>query len=122
MLLENSIGATKADLPKVVLLISDMEFNSCDRNYRSNFAAIKAKYTAAGLSMPVIVFWRVDVKVAQQPVTKHETGAILINGYSPSILKSILSMDIESLESITPLNMMLKTVAEKYPFVDKILG
>ena len=122
MLLENSIGATKADLPKVVLLISDMEFNSCDRNYRSNFAAIKAKYTAAGLPMPVIVFWRVDVKVAQQPVTKHETGAILINGYSPSILKSILSMDIESLESITPLNMMLKTVAEKYPFVDKILG
>ena len=122
MLLENSLGATKADLPKVVLLISDMEFNSCDRNYRSNFAAIKAKYTAAGLPMPVIVFWRVDVKVAQQPVTKHETGAILINGYSPSILKSILSMDIESLESITPLNMMLKTVAEKYPFVDKILG
>ena len=122
MLLENSIGAAKADLPKVVLLISDMEFNSCDRNYRRNFAAIKAKYTAAGLPMPVIVFWRVDVKVAQQPVTKHETGAILINGYSPSILKSILSMDIESLESITPLNMMLKTVAEKYPFVDKILG
>lgn len=122
MLLENSIGATKADLPKVVLLISDMEFNSCDRNYRSNFAAIKAKYTAAGLPMPVIVFWRVDVKIAQQPVTKHETGAILINGYSPSILKSILSMDIESLESITPLNMMLKTVAEKYTFVDKILG
>ena len=122
MLLENSIGATKADLPKVVLLISDMEFNSCDINYRSNFAAIKAKYTAAGLPMPVIVFWRVDVKVAQQPVTKHETGAILINGYSPSILKSILSMDIESLESITPLNMMLKTVAEKYTFVDKILG
>ena len=122
MLLENSIGATKADLPKVVLLISDMEFNSCDRNYRSNFAAIKAKYAAAGIPMPIIVFWRVDVKVAQQPVTKHETGAILINGYSPSILKSILSMDIESLESITPLNMMLKTVAEKYPFVDKILG
>lgn len=122
LILENSIGATKADLPKVILLISDMEFNSCDRNYRSNFAAIKAKYTAAGLPMPVIVFWRVDVKVAQQPVTKHETGAILINGYSPSILKSILSMDIESLESITPLNVMLKTVAEKYPFVDKILG
>ena len=122
MLLENSIGAAKKDLPKVILLISDMEFNSCDINYRSNFAAIKAKYTAVGLPMPVIVFWRVDVKVAQQPVTKHETGAILINGYSPSILKSILSMDIESLESITPLNMMLKTVAEKYTFVDKILG
>ena len=122
MLLENSIGAAKKDLPKVILLISDMEFNSCDRNYKSNFAAIKAKYSAAGVPMPVIVFWRVDVKVAQQPVTKHETGAILINGYSPSILKSILSMDIESLESITPLNMMLKTVAEKYPFVDKILG
>ena len=122
MLLENSIGAAKKDLPKVILLISDMEFNSCDRNYKSNFAAIKAKYSAAGVPMPVIVFWRVDVKVAQQPVTKHETGAILINGYSPSILKSILSMDTESLESITPLNMMLKTVAEKYPFVDEILG
>lgn len=122
LLLQNSVGAKPKDLPKVILLISDMEFNQCDRGFQTNYNSIKAKYDAAGLTMPTIVFWRVNVLVPQQPVTMDTTGTILINGFSASILKHILAMDINSLRDITPMNMFLQTVASKYPFVDDIIG
>ena len=121
-ILSNSVGAKPKDLPKVILLISDMEFNQCDRSYRTNYQAIKSKYKAAGISMPTIVFWRVNTILAQQPVTKDERGTILINGYSPSILKHILSMDLASLEDITPMNMFLNTVQPRYSYVDELFN
>lgn len=120
LILKNSIGAKPEDLPKVILLISDMEFNQCDRDYKTNYQSIKSKYKAQGIQMPTIVFWRVNTLVPQQPVTKDETGTILINGYSPSILKNILSMDLTSLEQITPMNMFLNTVQNKYEFLHDI--
>ena len=116
------LSALAEDLPKVILLISDMEFNQCDRGFQTNYNSIKAKYNAAGLTIPTIVFWRVNVLVPQQPVTMDTTGTILINGFSASILKHILAMDINSLRDITPMNMFLQTVAPKYPFVDDIIG
>lgn len=122
LLLQNSVGAKLEDLPKVILLISDMEFDQCDGGFQTNYNSIKAKYNAAGLTMPTIVFWRVNVLVPQQPVTMDTTGTILINGFSASILKHILAMDINSLRDITPMNMFLQTVAPKYPFVDDIIG
>ena len=88
---------------------------------RTNFEAIDTKYKAAGLERPTLIFWRVDVKLHQQPVTFDESGTILINGYSPSIMKLILSMDTEALKSITPMKLMLDAVnVDKYSFVDTI--
>ena len=88
---------------------------------RTNFESIDAKYKAAGLERPTLIFWRVDVKEEQQPVTFDESGTILINGYSPSIMKLILSMDTEALKSITPMKLMLDAVnVDKYSFVDTI--
>ena len=52
----------------------------------------------------------------------NTTATVLINGFSASILKHILAMDINSLREITPMNMFLQTVAPKYTFVDDIIG
>lgn len=123
LILSNSISAAPEDLPKVILLISDMEFNSTDSRYTTNFEAIKAKYKAANIDMPTIVFWRVDTKQPQQPVTMHSTGAILINGYSPSFMSTVLSMDIDTLATMTPMNLFLQTVNNpRYELVDKIFS
>lgn len=111
-----------ADIPKVIFLVSDMEFNHCGST-RTNYQAIKADFDAAGIPMPIIVFWRVDVKVPQQPVTKHTSGTVLINGYSPAIAKTILSMDLESLATITPLSIFQQAVNNgKYDFIDTIFA
>ena len=71
--------------------------------------------------MPTLIFWRVDVKSNQQPVTKHDSGAILINGYSPAIMKLIVAMDIDALNAITPEKFMLDAVS-KYTYIDDIFG
>ena len=102
--------------PKVLLIISDMEFNSCGSR-TTNYELAKQKFSAAGMEVPLIIFWRVNVAVAQQPVTMHDTGTMLINGYSPAIMKLICEMNTSELNNITPYNMMLKAI-EKYNYVD----
>lgn len=106
----------KADVPKAVLIVSDMEFD-CTRYSKTNFEVIRDKYAAAGIEMPTLIFWRVNVLSAQSPVTQHESGSILINGYSPSIMKLICSMDLNELKAITPLKLMNQAI-EPYNYVD----
>jgi hypothetical protein len=110
-----------ADAPKVLLIVSDMEFNACRPN-TTNFAEAKRKFEAAGIEMPLVVFWRVNVASQQQPVTVHDSGSVVINGYSPSFVKELLKLDTDQLKSMTPLNMMKKTVQDKYPFVEEIFN
>lgn len=106
--------------PKVLLIVSDLEFNSCGG--RTNFDTAKAKFKAAGIEMPLVVFWRVNVLAKQQPVTMHENGSVMINGFSPSFVKEILKLDVEALKNMTPMNMMLKTLTPRYTFLDEIYG
>ena len=42
---------------------------------------------------------------------------MLINGFSPAIMRLITEMNSEDLKNITPYNMMLKAI-EKYNYVD----
>lgn len=121
LILKSSENVEAKHLPKVILLISDMEFNQCDSRFNTNFEDIKAKYTAAGLEMPTLVFWRVDTKLTQQPVKMDERGTILINGFSPAILKTILSLNLDELAKMTPMNLYLKAIGNKYDFVDELL-
>lgn len=102
------------DTPKYILLVSDMQFNDCSN--RTNLEAIRAKYKEAGIDMPIIIFWRVDVST-DQPTTKNETSTILINGYSPAILKSILTMK----EETDPYQTMLETIGTRYDLLDNYL-
>lgn len=119
-LLQHSLKYPFSDLPKAVIIISDMCFDEASSS-QTNFEAIDTKYKAAGLERPTLIFWRVDVKLNQQPVTFDESCTILINGYSPSIMKLILSMDTEALKAITPMKLMLDAVnVDKYSFVDTI--
>lgn len=120
ILLQHSRKYPLSDLPKAVIIISDMEFDEASHS-KTNFKLIDAKYKTAGLERPTLIFWRVDVKLNQQPVTYDDNGTILINGYSPSIMNLILSMDTEALKAITPMNLFLNAVnTDKYSFIDSI--
>ena len=108
---------TPANCPKVLLIISDMEFNSCGSN-TTNYELAKQKFSAAGMEVPLIIFWRVNCLTPQQPVTMHDTNTMLINGFSPAIMKLICEMNIAELNNITPHNLMLKAIS-KYNYVDE---
>ena len=104
---------TNNDLPDTLYIISDMEFDEatgCRHGVSTNLEVIQSKYEKAGYIMPKIVFWNVDAKNQQVPVTIDDRGVCMVSGYSPAILQSLLRGDIES-----PMQVLLDTVSvERY--------
>jgi hypothetical protein len=101
------------DMPKVLLILSDMQFDHCARYDDSAIQMIARKYEAAGYTMPQVVFWNLNA-ADNVPVKFNAKGVALVSGFSPSIVKSVLSAD---LEDFTPEQIMLKTImSERYNY------
>ena len=78
------------ELPAKIVIVSDMEFDECAENAsRSNFENAKAMYEAHGYRLPDIVFWNVDSRTRQQPVSMNEQGAALVSGVTPRLFSMI---------------------------------
>jgi len=95
-----------SDMPKMLLILSDMQFNQCARYDDSAMEMIERKFEAAGYSIPQIVFWNLNSS-DNVPVKADKSGAALVSGFSPSIMTSLLAAD---LDQFTPEGIMLKTV------------
>ena len=95
-----------SDMPKMLLILSDMQFNQCTTHDDSAMEMIERKFEAAGYSMPQIVFWNLNSS-GNVPVKADKSGAALVSGFSPSIMTSLLAAD---LDQFTPEGIMLKTV------------
>jgi len=95
-----------SDMPKMLLILSDMQFNQCARFDDSAMEMIERKYEEAGYTVPQVVFWNLNSS-GNVPVKADKSGAALVSGFSPSIMKALLSAD---LDQFTPEGIMLKTV------------
>lgn len=95
-----------SDMPKMLLILSDMQFNQCARYDDSAMEMIERKYADAGYTTPQIVFWNLNSS-GNAPVKADKTGAALVSGFSPSIMTALLSADMDQ---FTPEGIMLKTV------------
>lgn len=105
--------AKPEDMPKALLILSDMQFDACARYDDSAIQMIRRKYEEAGYEMPQIVFWNLNAS-DNVPVKYNEKGVALVSGFSPNILKSVLAAD---LEEFTPKAIMLKTImSDRYAF------
>ena len=103
----------EADMPKYVLIMSDMQFNACARHDDSAIEMIRRKYAASGYTLPNIIFWQLNAKGGQSPVTINDKGTALISGFSPAIMTSVLKA-----ENVTPIDIMLQTVnSERYAVI-----
>jgi uncharacterized membrane protein YjjP (DUF1212 family) len=67
---------------------------------------IERSYEAAGYEVPKVVFWNLNAH-DNVPVKFDKSGAALVSGFSPAIVKPLLS---GNLETFTPEAIMLKTV------------
>lgn len=84
--------------PKKIIIISDMQFDSVG-GYRNttNFEEIDRKYKESGYTRPNIVFWNVAARHTDDfPVTTDHNGTCIISGYSPAIIKSLLTCKVYS--------------------------
>ena len=95
-----------SDMPAMLLILSDMQFNQCARYDDSAMQMIERKFADAGYNMPQIVFWNLNSS-DNVPVASDKSGAALVSGFSPSIMTSLLAAD---LDQFTPEGIMLKTV------------
>ncbi len=101
------------ELPKTLYIISDMEFDSCTNGAKqTNFEYAKKLFESAGYTLPNIVFWNVQSRNMQQPVTKNEQGVALVSGCTPKLFDMVISGELD------PYSFMLEAVcSERY---DKI--
>ena len=78
------------ELPAKLIIISDMEFDSCvDHASETNFQNARKKFAAHGYRLPQILFWNVASRHCQQPVTQNEQGVALISGVTPRIFSMV---------------------------------
>lgn len=90
------------DMPKKLLIISDMEFNQCSDI--PNYQQIKYLYEQAWYQLPYLVFWNVNGREGNVPLTANEFGG-MVSGASPSVIKAIMSGTFD-----TPRDLMIATV------------
>ena len=96
------------DMPKMLLILSDMQFDECAKFDDSAMEMIKRQFTSAGYEVPLIVFWNLNSH-DNVPVKHNAKGVALVSGFSPSIVKAVLAANMED---FTPEAIMLKTVMQ----------
>lgn len=97
-------GVNASDMPKTLLILSDMQFDQCVSFDDSAHQMIKRKYKEAGYEVPNVVFWNLNSK-DNVPVKFDKRGTALVSGFSPAVMKGILSG-----ADMTPYGIMLATV------------
>jgi len=93
----------QSEMPEMVIIFSDMQFDSCVRFDDSAIEMIKRKYADSGYEMPKVVFWNLRA-TDNVPVKFNENGVALVSGFSPSILKAIVSNDFEQFSPVSIMN------------------
>ena len=115
------------DMPKNILIISDMEFDSCatsgdsdiwsrNRPNQRLFEIITQRYADAGYQLPRLVFWNVNSRTGTIPVKENELGVALVSGFSVNIVKMVMSNKLD------PYECLLETLnSERYAPIEKAL-
>lgn len=97
MAVSNQVPAE--ELPKQVLIISDMEFDMatgqsfngyhtvCQSYEEKLFEQIARRYRAAGYAMPRLIFWNVCGRTDTIPMVEGEGGLCLLSGFSQNAMK-----------------------------------
>ena len=102
--------ASQAEMPETIYIISDMEFDSCTCDAGlTNFEYAKRLFASHGYQLPGLVFWNVQSRHRQTPVSMNEKGTILVSGAAAGTFSMVMEGDPE------PYQYMLKVLnSERY--------
>lgn len=100
------------DMPTMMLILSDMEFNSAVGHGGWNATAqdmIESMYRNAGYEMPKIVYWNIQSRGDKnKPVQFDTNNTALVSGFSPALLKNLLGG-----KDMTPYSMMRSVIDDE---------
>lgn len=76
------------EIPKQVLILSDMEFDCAAGSPDQNlFARISEKYAAAGYQIPRLIFWNLCGRSDTIPMVENGNGLCLLSGFSQNAIQ-----------------------------------
>ena len=98
------------ELPETLYIISDMEFDNCVEGANvTNFELAKLNFARHGYKLPKVVFWNVQSRNRQQPVTMNEQGVALVSGCTPRLFSMVMEGDLD------PYHFMMEVIgSERY--------
>ena len=104
---------SKEDMIKRIVIVSDMEFDACAENASlTNFENAKLMFEKEGFELPEVIFWNVQSRNMQQPVSKNERGVALVSGCTPRLFSMMMEGDI------SPYKQMLEIIeSERYSMI-----
>ena len=103
------------EMPTMILILSDMEFDRADSGYEGMGVQnmISKMYQNKGYEMPKIVYWNIKSRNANVPVQFNTNGTALVSGFSPALMKSMVSGS-----GLNPMSMMMNVIGtERYAAV-----
>lgn len=115
-------GLKQSELPKNIVIFSDMEFDCCAEPFgaeaqRTLFKNISLKYRRHRYRLPRLVFWNINSRTNAIPMRENENGVALMSGFSPVLVKMALS------GTLSPLALLLETLnATRYAPVETALA
>jgi hypothetical protein len=92
-LLKNVAVANGIQLPKRLLVLSDMQFNEADKggSYTTHHEIIKKSLEDAGLVMPEIIYWNLRGDTRGFPVQATTPNCQMLSGFATSQFKLFLT-------------------------------
>ena len=98
-------NVSDAEMPSVLLILSDMAFDQCARFDDSAMESIRRNFEAAGYTVPKVVFWNINAS-DNVPVKHNANGVALVSGFSPTIVRNVLQAN----DKFDPETIMMETI------------
>lgn len=128
MILETAVEnhMRQENLPKNVLIVSDMEFDQAFYNFdgrdsnsvcRTLFEEIGEEFREKGYKLPRLVFWNVCTRTEAIPLRENDGGVALVSGFSPAVYNMVLSDKLDPYECL-----MEQINSKRYEPVEKALA
>lgn len=105
-----------------IYIISDMEFDNCTSGQsgwgstrhsiwnKTLMQEMRQRFMDQGYQIPELVFWNVNARNSQHPMSTDDRGFLNVSGFSPSIFKSLIGY-----KYVDPIDLMNEVLlSERY--------
>lgn len=92
MILDTAIQyhISQEDMPKALIIISDMEFDYCGGENWTFYDRMRNEFARNGYEIPSIIFWDCESRDDVFHVDKNRKGVILVSGSSAGTFKNLM--------------------------------
>ena len=104
--IKNHVSAE--EMPKSLIIISDMEFDYCGNRRWDFYSNMRAKFAQYGYEIPTIVYWNCESRHDVFHADKNRKGVILVSGSSTGTFRNLIGAVGKS-----PLDFMMDIIDSK---------